>query len=324
MKREESTEREMKSAEALDAGRDEQGDASGHVPVLLDEVLEYLDPQPGQTVVDCTLGRGGHAYEIMKRIGPGGRYIGFDIDAGNLEYARERLSGVEGVGFEGYRCNFADAGRYLEGVKVDGLLADLGYSSTQVDDAERGLGFRTEGPLDMRLDDRIEETAGDLVGELDEEDLADLIYRYGEERLSRRIARNIVEIRRRQPITTTTQLAEICLRAYGPGGRRSRIHPATRTFQALRIAVNDELGSLERLIEHLPDWMNHEGGRGVIISFHSLEDRIVKHGYRELARDGGAKLLTRKPVMASEMEQGRNPRSRSAKLRAIRFHQALH
>lgn len=289
----------------------------GHIPVLGSEILELLAPQAGESVLDCTLGRGGHACMLLPEILPNGQYIGLDVDPENLEFARQR---IKNAGFDAtlHHSNFLNAENYIPGGGVNCLLADLGFASNQVDQAERGLGYRQDGPLDMRLDTRLDRTAADLVNELDERDLAEIIFKYGEERLSRRIARNIVELRRKTPIKTTSALTDICLKAYGPSGRKQRIHPATRTFQALRIVVNDELGVLEALMESLPKLMARSG-RAAIISFHSLEDRIVKHAFRQYARDGIAEIITRKPVIANETEQLQNFRSRSAKLRVIRF-----
>lgn len=294
---------------------------AGHIPVLSEQTLALLDPQPGLTVLDATLGRGGHAELILPRIA-GGRFLGLDLDPGNLDYAQSRLQPLAAehdVELSLHHQSFVAAEKAMAdaGVQaVDRLLADLGFSSNQMGDPQRGLSFAEPGPLDMRLDPTAAVTAEDLVNTLGEKDLADLIYGLGEERLSRRIARKIVETRGERPITTTEQLAQLVRSAYGPAGRKIRIHPATRTFMALRIAVNDELGSLERLLEQLPQWLA-EGGRAAIISFHSLEDRRVKRAFLDLAQTQGWHRLTRKPLTASEDERGKNPRSRSAKLRAI-------
>lgn len=304
-----------------DAGQDHAAASrSAHLPVMLDTVLSLLAPQPGQTVLDCTIGRGGHAGALMPRLAPDGRYIGIDVDPANLDAVRAAFPEPP-VRLDLWRGNFADARSALDelGVeRVDGLLADLGFASDQLEDPGRGLSFSREGPLDMRLDPSLEETAAELVHRLPERELADMLWRFGEERLSRRIARKIVERRRHRPISTTAQLAELCREAYGPRAARQRIDPATRTFQALRIAVNDELGRLRTLLERLPDLLS-SAGRAVIISFHSLEDRLVKHTLREMARSGAAELLTRKPITATEAERAANPRARSAKCRAIRM-----
>lgn len=296
-------------------------DRVGHVAVLPAEVLEYLNPRPGGVILDCTLGRGGHARLITPRLAPGGRYIGLDVDPGNLEFARESLREAP-VRVDAVRGNFAGARSALDelGVgRVDGVLADLGFASNQMTDPARGFSFAAEGPLDMRLDPDLGQTAADLVNQLNERDLADVIYRYGEEPLSRKIARKVVEARRTSPILTTSTLARLVREAYG-GGRaaRSRMDPATRTFMALRIAVNEELGALERLLQELPRLLA-DGGRAVIISFHSLEDRQVKRSFMELHRSGVARRLTPKPVIAGEEERRVNPRSRSAKLRAVEW-----
>jgi 16S rRNA (cytosine1402-N4)-methyltransferase len=277
----------------------------------LDEVLQFLDLQPGQTVVDGTVGAAGHARIIQERIAPGGTLIGLDRDPLMLAHARVHL--------DENRCqlrpsSYADLRDVLDELgigAVDRVLLDLGLSSDQLADDTRGFGFEAGGPLDMRFDASQGRPAADLVNRLKERDLADLIYKFGEERFSRRIARRIVAAR---PITTARQLAETVVRSVPrPGGRRPRIHPATRVFQALRIAVNDELGELERFLEHgLPACLA-AGGRAVIITFHSLEDRLVKNAFRN---KGVWETLTRKPVRATDEEQRANPRCRAAKLRA--------
>lgn len=299
-----------------------------HVPVLLEPVLALLDPRPGGVVIDGTLGRAGHGAAIVGRLAPGGRYIGLDLDAGNLDAARANLADSP-VPIDLLHRNFADVADVLGELGIagcDGLLADLGFASTQVDDAERGLSFKADGPLDMRLNPSCGPTAADLVNTLDEKELADTIYRYGEERLSRRIARNIVAARLESPIHRTGELAEICARSYPHqprrhGGKRGgprRIDPATRTFQALRIAVNDELGNLERLLAAAPR-IARPGARIVIISFHSLEDRIVKQTFRAWAAEGRGSVLTKKVVVADDAEIAANRRARSAKARAFAF-----
>jgi 16S rRNA (cytosine1402-N4)-methyltransferase len=281
-----------------------------HVPVLPAEVLHWLDPQPGQIVIDCTVGAGGHALLIAERIQPGGRLIGLDQDPAMLELARPRLAGLPVTLVRAAFDQLADVLRD-ERVVADGVLADLGISSDQLDDPTRGLSFQYDAPLDMRMDPTRGETAADLVRRLPERDLADLIYQFGEERFSRRIARRIVEARESTPFETTGQLAELVRRCV-PRGRGHGIDPATRTFQALRIAVNDELGALDRLLAQLPHCIK-PGGRAVIISFHSLEDRRVKKAFRSADI---WQVLTKKPVTAGADEEANNPRSRSAKLRA--------
>jgi 16S rRNA (cytosine1402-N4)-methyltransferase len=286
-----------------------------HVPVLPAEVLEALSPQSGQVLVDATVGAGGHARLLAERLGPAGRLIGLDRDPAMLELARPRLEGLPvtlvPANFDRLRTVLDELGVAL----VDGVLADLGVCSDQLDAAQRGLSFAQAGPLDMRLDAE-GETAAELLHRLNERDLADLIYEYGEERFSRRIARRIVEERRRTPLETTEQLAELVRRCVPrpprqKGRRRPPIDPATRVFQALRIAVNDELGALDRLLAALPRCVR-PGGRAAVISFHSLEDRRVKQAFRD---KGVWEALTKKPVQAGEEEERNNPRARSAKLR---------
>jgi 16S rRNA (cytosine1402-N4)-methyltransferase len=276
------------------------------------EVLEALAPAPGQVFVDATVGAGGHARLLAERLGPSGRLIGLDRDPAMLELARARLEGqpvtLVQAGFDEIRTVLDRLGI----AAVDGVLADLGICSDQLDDAERGFSFSRPGPLDMRMNPAEGEPAGALLRRLGERDLADLIYRYGEERFSRRIARRIVETRKRAPLETTEQLAELVRRCVPRGKGRHPIDPATRTFQALRIAVNDELGALERLLAALPGCLR-PGGRVAIISFHSLEDRLVKRAFRVKEV---WEAITRKPVEAGDEEANHNPRARSAKLRA--------
>ncbi len=286
-----------------------------HVPVLPAEVLQFLDPQPGQTVVDATVGAGGHARLIAERLGPSGRLIGLDRDATMLDLARPRLDGLP---VTLVRANFDRLGDVLDDLgiaAVDGVLADLGFCSDQMDDAERGFSFSQAGPLDMRLDPTEGEPASALLRRLNERDLADLIYEFGEERFSRRIARRIVEARRTRLPETTDELADLVRRCVPrPKGKRHAIDPATRVFQALRIAVNDELGALDRLLARLATRVK-PGGRAVLISFHSLEDRRVKQAFRVRSL---WEALTRKPVQAGVDEERANARARSAKLRAAR------
>lgn len=297
---------------------------AGHISVMPDEVVELLAPRAGGVVLDGTLGRGGHGAILIPRLGPGGTYIGLDLDAGNAGYALGRLQPIAegaGVALHVEHAGFQEARGVLRRLgidRVDGVLADLGFASNQMDDPTRGFAFSAEGPLDMRLDRSAGQTAAELVNELSERDLADLIYNLGEERLSRKIARKIVERRERSPIESTSELADLVYRAYGPRARSQKIHPATRTFMALRIAVNDELGALERLLEDLPDLLT-PGGRAAIISFHSLEDRRVKLRFAELEQNGIGRRLTRKPLTPTDSEQARNPRSRSAKLRGFQM-----
>ena len=288
-----------------------------HVPVLSEEVLSYLNVRPGAVVADATLGLGGHSSAIARRLGGKGRLICFDRDPQAMELAKARLDDVARelgpempeVVFEPRA--FSEAKDVIAPGSLDGLLADFGVSSLQLDEAQRGFSFRTDGPLDMRMDTRGGETAEQVVNQADEDELANLIYEFGEERRSRRIARAIVRAR---PIQTTAELARV-VSAAAPSMKGEKIHPATRTFQALRIRVNDELGEIRTLLESAPSLLR-PGGRVVLISFHSLEDRLAKDALRDGARDGIYEVLTKKPVTATDEEQWRNPRSRSAKLRA--------
>ena len=288
-----------------------------HVPVLLKEAIEYLQVRAGSTILDCTLGLAGHAAEIVKRLGPAGKLIGFDRDPEALALAKEKLDqvraelGSQAPTMELISEAFSAAPLHVASGTVDGMLADIGVSSLQLDEASRGFSFMADGLLDMRMDTRRGPTAAQVVNEASERELADLIYEYGEERRSRRIARAIV---RGRPVTTTGQLARI-VAAAAPAMKQDRIHPATRTFQALRIHVNRELDEIKALMEAAPKLLK-PSGRVAVISFHSLEDRIVKDSLREGAHQGIWTVLTRKPVTASEEEIERNPRSRSAKLRA--------
>jgi 16S rRNA (cytosine1402-N4)-methyltransferase len=292
----------------------------GHVPVLADAVVELLAPERGGLMVDCTVGLGGHARMLLERAPETARLIGIDVDEANLQQAREHLAGF-GDQVRLFQANFSQLMTVLDEAgeaPADAVLADLGVASTQLDDARRGLSFQEEGPLDMRLDPRLDETAEALINRLSERELADLIYEYGQERYSRRVARAIAQQRKKDRIATTRQLAEIVQRALPRPARSTRrgVHPATRTFQALRIAVNDELGVLQTLLDSLPAALA-PGGRAAIISFHSLEDRPVKHTFNRLAKEGYVRVLTKKPIGPEPDEVARNPRSRSAKLRAI-------
>jgi 16S rRNA (cytosine1402-N4)-methyltransferase len=288
-----------------------------HVPVLWKEAIDFLRVRPGGTVVDCTLGLAGHAEAIVRQLGPKGNFIGFDRDPEAMELARTRLAGVcTDLGSEAPQVTlvdeaFSSIAEHVKPASVDGLLADFGVSSLQFDEAHRGFSFQADGPLDMRMDTRRGQTAEQVVNEANERELADLIYEYGEERRSRRIARAIV---RGRPVTSTTQLARLVTQA-APAMKQERIHPATRTFQALRIYVNRELDEIKALFEAAPKLLK-PSARLAVISFHSLEDRIAKDSLREGAQKGIWEILTRKPTTASEDEIERNPRARSAKLRA--------
>ena len=288
-----------------------------HVPVLLKEAIEYLQVRPGSTILDATLGLAGHASEIVRRLGPAGRFIGFDRDPQALALAKERLDqvcselGEQAPAIELFGEAFSAVPLHVAPGSLDGLLADIGVSSLQLNEASRGFSFMADGLLDMRMDTRRGPTAAQVVNEASERELADLIYEYGEERRSRRIARAIV---RGRPITTTGQLARIVAKA-APAMKSDRIHPATRTFQALRIHVNRELDEIRALLEAAPTLLK-PSGRLVVISFHSLEDRIAKDSLRAGAQQKIWEVLTKKPVVAGEDETQFNPRSRSAKLRA--------
>ncbi len=300
-----------------------------HVPVLRDSVVALLRPSAPGLLVDATVGLGGHAAALLGA-DPGFRLLGLDRDGDALELARERLREY-GNRVRLVRARFSELPRILAELAEEppaAILADLGCSSLQLDDPGRGFSFRLEGPLDMRMGSE-GPTAADLVNSLDEEELMRILWNYGEERRARAIARAIVDRRKAGPLTTTRELAEVVIQVLGPG-RRGRVHPATRTFQALRIAVNDELGEIERFLEPAVDALR-PGGRLAVISFHSLEDRIVKHTLRRLegrctcppglpvCRCGATakvRLLTRRPVIPSPAEEAANPRARSARLRA--------
>ena len=277
------------------------------------ETLDLLSPQPGEVWVDATVGAGGHTRLIAERVGPAGRVIGLDQDPSMLERAKLNLVGLP---VELLHANFDQlvaALRNLGVQEVDGVLADLGFASDQVDEAERGLSFQQDGPLDMRLDPTSGESAANLIARENDFNLAKIFFEYGEERHSRRVARKIVETRKQSPIHTTKQLADL-VRSCVPREKGRHFDPATRVFQGLRIAVNDELGSLERLLAQLPR-IAKPGGRVGIISFHSLEDRRVKQAFQDRET---WEPLTKKPVIAGEDEVRDNPRSRSAKLRVAR------
>lgn len=281
-----------------------------HVPVLAREVLEWLRPAAGRTFVDGTLGGGGHSRLLAEAVGPGGLVIGLDRDPGAIERTTAALRGLP---FRAVQTNYSELAEILSELEieaVDGILLDLGLSSDQLADHERGFSFQCEGPLDLRFDPTRGEPAWKLIERLSADHLADLIYEFGEERYSRRIARKIAEVRRHTSIRTAAQLART-VRAALPRSRHERIDPATRTFQALRIAVNEELKWLEVALKRLPDCLR-PGGRIAIISFHSLEDRLVKEAFRNDVR---LEVQTRRPVRPSESEIEQNPRSRSAKLR---------
>jgi 16S rRNA (cytosine1402-N4)-methyltransferase len=302
-------------------GREASHLSPNHVPVLLKEAIDFLNVRRGGTYIDATVGLGGHSYEIAKRLGAPGHLIGLDKDPAALERAKSVLSRSSLVAGETdwpkitlRHQSFGEIANDQRPATIDGLLADIGLSSLQLSDATRGFSFQADGPLDMRMDPRSERTAEQVVNHLDERELADVIYEFGEERRSRRIARAIV---RSRPIRSTAHLADVISAAARPmNSEQRRIHPATRTFQALRIFVNRELDDLRALLEAAPRVLK-PGGRVVVISFHSLEDRIVKDAFREAQiKYKYFRVLTKKPVTASEEEHDRNPRARSAKLRA--------
>jgi 16S rRNA (cytosine1402-N4)-methyltransferase len=310
----------------------------GHEPVLLEEILGGLDLRPGQTVVDCTLGRGGHAAAMGRRIGPGGLLIGMDADERNLQFAAERLKGVE-CRTRLFHANFAELSDVLveatlappaappttaapSALPPSAILADLGLSTNQLFDERYGLSFDRAMTLDMRIDARTGRTAADLVNSMGESELANVLYNLAQERYSRRIARKIVEARRISPILDTQRLAEIVRRAVprqrvGAGhARAAKIDPATRTFLALRMAVNREVENLADLLRIAPAALA-ASGRLAVISFQSTEDRVVKQAFAALAETGRYSVVTKKPVTPTPDEIGRNPRSRSAKLRIV-------
>ncbi len=291
--------------------------AESHVPVLAEEVVEFLGRSAGGVVVDCTLGLGGHA-QLLLEGSPDLRVVGLDVDEENLAVASRRLA-VYGDRVRLVQANFSRLSEVLAEMgeaKVGAILADLGTSSNQLADPARGLSFEVEGPLDMRLDRRLRVTAADLVNGLPEGELADLLYVQSQERGSRRIARRICQARRQGRLNSTVMLARLVASVLGgdPASRRSRIHPATRTFMALRMAVNRETESLGRLLKQAPSCLG-VGGRVVVISFHSVEDRLVKGDFRDRRRAGAYRVLTTKPIVAGAREREENPRSRSAKLR---------
>jgi 16S rRNA (cytosine1402-N4)-methyltransferase len=303
-----------------ESGCNKNNNSPAHLPVMSSEVLSWLRPHSGGIYVDCTVGYCGHAEEILLASQPAGIVVGLDRDAEAINAGRQHLQSFGDRAIL-IKAHFMELKAILaeRGIsRVHGVLFDLGVSSPQFDEPCRGFSFRFEGPLDMRMDQGSGQTAADIVNGLDEADLADMIYRLGEERYSRRIARAIVAARRHQALTTTRQLASVIESAVPSHYRRDRIHCATRTFQALRIAVNQELEHLEASLRDAADVLA-PAARLCVISFHSLEDRIVKQTFKALSARGGSELeiLTKRPQVPSEEETDRNPRSRSAKLRVI-------
>lgn len=286
------------------------GGTAEHVSVLSAEVLEWLDPRPGKTLVDGTLGGGGHALLLAQRVSPGGLVIGLDLDPSAVAVAERKFEGQPVKVCHGNYCHLPEVLRGIDVELVDGIVLDLGLSSTQLADEERGFSFDSLGPLDLRFNPQHGEPAWRLLNRLSRRDLASILYQFGEERFSRRIAEQIIARRRVRPIRTSAELATL-VRASVPKINRATIDPATRTFQALRIAVNEELKSLEIALKRSVDCLR-PGGRFAIISFHSLEDRRVKHAFRD---DERYEVLTKRPIRPSEAEVVRNRRSRSAKLR---------
>lgn len=289
-----------------------------HIPVLLHEVIEGLALKQGDTAVDATVGGGGYTRAIADAVGAKGTVIGFDQDGGTLEDARKKLSDVPATlhlvneNFRNLDTGLASLGY----TTVDAIAYDIGLSSLQLEESGRGFSFLREEPLQMTFSEKPDEaafTAGDIINTWDEEDIANVIFGYGEERYSRRIAKAIVEARKVKPFETTKELADLI---EALAGGRGAVHPATKTFQALRIAVNDELGALKEGLEKGFSALT-SGGRMAVVSFHSLEDRIVKNFFRDKAKEGIAKLITKKPIVPSREEERDNPRSRSAKLRIL-------
>lgn len=298
-------------------------EAIGHEPVLTDAVTTIIAPKPGETVVDATIGHGGHARLLAQAIGPEGRLIGLDVDPKNLDRSREFLkqAGILDTGphIDFVRANFKELESVLDSLgvaKVDVILADLGVSTDQLLDTSIGLTFTHDAPLDMRLDDRVDRSAADLVNALTEKELSDILFFNSQERFSRRIAKRICQVRREGRIRRTSELVNIVCSALGVSAHShlGKIHPATRTFLALRMAVNHETENLEALLAAAPRRLT-PGGRVAIISFHSGEDRIVKHNFLEQQRGNVYEIKTKKPVNPTSEEIRRNPRSRSAKMR---------
>lgn len=297
-----------------------------HVPVLLKEVIDYLNPKPDQFVIDGTTDGGGHANAILEKMMPSGKYLAIDLDENLIKQTKLEIEAKFQIPNTKFRIvwqngNYADIPKILKNKKLgkaDGLLVDLGFSSLQMEDSKRGFSFLKNEPLDMRYDTKDGKPAYEIINSYKEDELADIFWKFGEERYSRKLAKTIVGERRNASIINTTQLVEIIKRAVPKAYEHGRIHPATRVFQALRIYVNNELENLETLLKNLHLILNRDG-RVVIISFHSLEDRIVKNYFRELKQSKKVELLTKKPITATEEEIRLNPRSRSAKLRAIRI-----
>lgn len=289
-----------------------------HTPVMLEEIISFLRLKDGMVIVDGTIGTGGHAIEIVKRISPNGKLIGIDRDDESLNIAKERLIDYSN------QCifvhdNFSNVDNILnsQGIRyVDGVLLDLGISSFQLDNPERGFSFSNEGPLDMRMDRNNSISAFDLINNLTQKEISSILWNFGQERFSNRIAKMIINHRNQSPINTTIELSNLILKAVPHSKRYYHIHPATRTFQALRIAVNHELDYLELFLKKIATFMNKKA-RICIISFHSLEDRITKINFLNLAKTSEFTLIVKKPISPNQQESKNNPRSRSAKLRVL-------
>lgn len=289
-----------------------------HVPVLLDETIRYLDPKPGENFIDGTVGDGGHALKILTLTSPDGKIFGFDRDEQALRRARENLL-IFGERVKLIHDNFSNINKYVQSMPdICGVLLDLGFSLAEIKDPQRGFSFSAQGPLDMRYDRRQELTAAQIVNTYSEQELSKIIGDYGGEKYADEIARGIIQYRKKTPIATTQELVRVIGESVPNRYLRSKIHFATRTFQALRIETNDELESLNKALPRALEFLK-QGGRIVVISFHSLEDRIVKNFFRDNQREGRVKILTKKPIVPTEGETKDNPRARSAKLRAAKI-----
>jgi len=294
------------------------GSAVEHVPVLTEILAEQINLPPDAVMVDATIGQGGHSFLFGRTLGPEGMILGLDVDKKSIRRAQSILKGLTCKVILSH-SNFSQISEQVhkEGIeRVDFILADLGVCSAHLADVKMGLSFLHDMPLDMRIDKRLKTPAADIVNKADEKSLADLIYKFGQDRASRRIARFIVQHRRSRRVTTTGQLAAIVCKALAQPGRKrkSRIHPATRTFQALRIAVNNELENLEKLLASAPELLN-KNGYIAVISFHSLEDKLVKSDFKQNESEGIYRIITKKPIVPTRAEISRNRRARSAKLR---------
>lgn len=295
-----------------------------HTPVLLKQIEEILNPRPGEFFIDGTSDGGGHAAAVIGRISPDGTFLGVDWDKDMIEKLKIKFENQKPKlkNLVLVNGNYADLAGILKKYglpKADGLLIDLGFSSGQIEESGRGFSFLKNEPLIMRYDSGDALTAADVINRFKEKDLSDIFYRFGGERYAKKIARKVIEERKKKPIETTFDLTAIVESAVPKNYERGRINPSTRVFQALRIFVNQELENLEKILGSLPEILNSESGRAAFISFHSLEDRIVKNEFKKLASEKKAMILTKKPVRPDAEEISRNPRARSAKLRALRM-----